>query len=107
MAIEKVGFGSHYNVNGDVSRRGSFSRSNVIINKCGKMGHIQKYWRSKVTVSSGNPSKKSQNELPEWVTKKTVVLYIKDLATPTMTQNNKKYNWCNACNNFNGVWGFY
>ena len=46
------------------------------------------------------------NELPEWVTRKLVVLDTKDLTTATMTRNNKKCKWRTYCNNGQGAWGF-
>ena len=48
-----------------------------------------------------------QNELPEWVTKKPVVSNTKYLITSPMTHNNKKYKWCNSCNNGQDAWGFH
>ena len=58
------------------------------------------------TGSSGNPPKKSANELPEWVTKNPAVSDTKDLATSTINRNNKQYKWCTSFNNVNGAWGF-
>ena len=72
--------------------------------KCDKKGHIKKDCRSKVNGSGGNPPKNSTNELPEWVTRKPVVLDTKDLKIFTMTCNNKKYKWCISCNNGQGAW---
>ena len=76
-------------------------------NKCGKKVHIHKDCRSKVNGSGGNPPNNSTNELPEWVTKKSVVSDKKDLAMATMTCNNNKYKWCTSCNNGQGAWGFH
>ena len=64
--------------------------------KCGKKGHINKYCRSKGNDSSGNPPKKSANELPEWVTKKPLVSDTKYLATATMTRSKNKYKFYNS-----------
>ena len=75
--------------------------------KCGKKGHIQEDFRSKVNGSGGNPPKNSTNELPEWVTKKPVVSDTKDLKKATMTRNNNNYNQCNYYNNGQGSWGFH
>ena len=86
---------------------GSYIKSNVTCHKCGKKGHIQEDCRSTGTGFSGNPPKKSTNELPECVTKKPVLSYTKYLVTFTMTLNNKRYNWCTSCNNGNGAWGFH
>ena len=72
--------------------------------KWDKKGHIKKDCRSKVNGSSGNPPKKSTNELPGWVTNKPIVSDTKDLATATMTLNHKKCKWCTSCNNGNGPW---
>ena len=75
--------------------------------KCDKKGRIKKDCKSKGNVSGGNPSKKSTNELPEWVTKKPVVLDTKDIATATITHNNNKYKWFTSYNNGQGAWGFH
>ena len=64
--------------------------------KCSKKVHINKDFRSKGNGSGGNPPKKYAKDLPEQVTKKPVVSYTKDLATATMTCNNKKYKWCTS-----------
>ena len=74
--------------------------------RCGKNGNIKKDCRSKRNGSGGNPSKKSENDIPEWVTKKPVFSHTKDLATSTMTFNNNKYKGCTSGNNGNGVWVF-
>ena len=106
-ALNQVDFKSRRSGNGSGSGRGSSARSDITCHKCGKNGHIQKDCRSTVNGSSGNTPKKSTNELPEWVTKNTVVSYTKDMTTATMNRNNKKYKWCNSCNNGQGAWGFH
>ena len=92
-ALNQVGFKSRRSENGSGSVRGSSARSDITCHKCGKKGQIKKDCRSTVNGSSGNTSKKSINELPEWVTRKPVVSDTKDLTTSTMTRNNKKYKW--------------
>ena len=79
----------------------------MTFDKCSKKGHTRKECRSKGTGSSGNPPRKSKSELPEWVTKKTVVSDTKDPATATRIQKNNKYKWCTYWNNGNGAWGFH
>ena len=54
--------------NGSGSVRGSSARLDITCHTCGKKGHIQKDFRSKGNGSIENPTKKSTNELPEWVT---------------------------------------
>ena len=90
----QVDFKSQRSGNGSGSGRGSSARSDKTCHKCGKKGHIKKYFRSTGHGSSGNTPKKSINELPEWVTRKPVDSDTKDLITATMTLNNKKYKWC-------------
>ena len=75
--------------------------------KCGKEVHIQKDWRSTGNGSSGNTPKNFKNDLPEWVTRKSVVSDIKDLTTATMTHNNKNYKWYTSFNNGQGAWVFH
>ena len=87
--LKQVDFKSH--CSGNVS--GSSSRSNVVCHNCGMRRHLQKYCRSKGNGSSGNPPKKSTNDLPEWVANKPVVSDSKDLATAAMNRKNKKYRW--------------
>ena len=106
-ALKQVGYKSRRSGNGSGSRKGSYARSDITCHKCGKIFHIQKDCRSKGNGYSGNSSKKSTNDLPEWLTKKPVVSYIKDLTTATMTRNKKKYKWCTSCNNCQGAWGFH
>ena len=55
----------------------------------------------------GKSPNNSANELPEWVTKNTVVSNTKNVATGTMTQNKKQYKRCTSCNNVQGAWGFH
>ena len=74
--------------------------------KCGRKGHIQKECRSKVNGSGGIPPKNSTHELPEWVTKKTVVLDTKYLTMDTMNRNKYKFMWCTSCNNGHSAWVF-
>ena len=105
-ALKQVDFKSRRSGNVSGSGKGSSARSDITCHKCGKKGHIQKDGRSKVNGSSGNSSKKSTNELPEWVTNKPVFSYIKDLTTATITRNDKMYKWCTSCNNGQGAWGF-
>ena len=102
-ALEQVGFKSRHSGNGGVSEGGSSARSDMTCHKCGKKGHNQKYYRSKLNGSVGNPPKKSTNELPEWVTNKSIVSDTKNLTTATMTCNNNKYKWCTTCNNGQGA----
>ena len=71
--LKQVYFKSPRSENGSGSEKGSSARSDITCHKCGKKGHIHKYCRSKGNRSSGKSSKKSTNELPEWVTKKHVV----------------------------------
>ena len=89
-ALKQVYFKSRRSGNGIGSGRGSSARSDITCNKCGKRGHIHKDCRSKGNGSSGNSPKKSTNELPEWVTTKSVVSDTNDLTTATMNRNNKK-----------------
>ena len=56
---------------------------------CGNKVHVQKYYRPKVTGSSGNPPNKYTNNLTEWLTNKHAVSDTKDLATSTMKCNKK------------------
>ena len=92
---------------GTGSGRGSSSRSDITCHKCDKKGHIKKECRSTGHGSSGNTSKKSINELPEWVNRKPVDSDTKDMVTSTMTRNNNKYKWCISCNNGQGAWVFH
>ena len=86
---------------------GHLLSQNVTFQKCGKKVHIMKDCQSKLTGYSGNPSKKSINELPEWVTKKLVFPDTKDLATSTTTRNNNKFKCCTSCNHGNGAFEFH
>ena len=95
-ALKQVDFKSLCSGNVSGYEGGSSTRSDMAYNKCGKKGHIKKDCRSKGTGSSGNPHKKSANELPEWVTKKPVSSDTKDLTKATMTCNNKHYKWCTS-----------
>ena len=106
-ALKQVDFNIHRKGNVSGSGGGSSARLNGTCNMCGKKGHIHKDYRSKGNVSSGNPSKKSTNELPAWVTNKPVVSNTKYLATATMTWNNKKYKCCTSFNYTNGACGFH
>ena len=78
------------NVSG--SERGSSVKSNVTYHKCDKKGHIQKDCKSKGTDSNGKPTKKSTNNIPEWITKKHVVSDTKDLVTSTTTRKKRSTN---------------
>ena len=106
-ALDQVDFKVLCSENGSGSGRGSSSRSDIACHKCGKKGHIHKDCSSKGNVSSGKSPKKYINELPEWVTKKPVLSYTKDLTTANMNHNNNKYKWCTSCNNGQGAWGFH
>ena len=106
-ALKQVEFKGHHSVNVIGSRGGSNYRSNVTCNMCGNKGHVQKYYRPKVTGSSGNPTNKYKNDLPEWFTKKHAVSDTKDLETSTMNRNNKSYKCCNYNNNGIGAWEFH
>ena len=106
-ALKQVDFKICLSGNDSGSGRGSSARSDITCHKCGKKGHIQIDFRSKVNGFSLNSPKKSKNELPEWVTKKPVVSDTKDMTTATMNRNNKKYKWCTSCNNGQGEWGFH
>ena len=106
-ALKQVDFKIRRSGDGSGSVKGSFTRSDGKCHKCGKRGHIQKYCRSKGNGSSGNTTKNSINELPEWVTRKPVDSDTKDLTTATMTRNDKKYKWCISCNNGKGAWVFH
>ena len=106
-ALKQGYFKSLLSGNGSGSGKGSFARSDGKCHRCDKKGHIQKYCRSKANGSNGSTPKKSINELPEWVTRNPVDSDTKDLKTDTMTRNDKKYKWCNSCNNRNGAWGFH
>ena len=72
-ALKQVDFKKRRSGSNSGSGRGSSARSGITCHKCGKKGHIQKNCRSKGNGSSGNLSTKSTNEIPEWITKKTVV----------------------------------
>ena len=89
-ALNQVYFKRRCSGNCSGSGGGSSIKLNVTCHKWDKNIHIKKDCSSKGTGSSGNPPKKSANELPEWVTKKPVVSDTKDLATSTMTRNKKK-----------------
>ena len=89
--LNQCDFKIHRSGNDGSFRGGSSVKLNVTCHECGKKVHIQKYCRSKGTGSSGNLHKKSANELPEWVTKKTGVSDNTDIATATMTHNNNNY----------------
>ena len=106
-ALKQVDFKIHCSGNGSGSGKGSSASSDITCHKFGKKGHIQKDCRSKGNGSSGNPPKKSTNELPEWVTMNPVVSDTKDLTTATMARNNKEYKWCTSCNNGQSAWGFH
>ena len=67
-ALKQVDFKSLHSRNGSGSGKGSSDRSYITCHKCGKKGHIKKDCKSKGNGSSGNTSKKSTNEIPEWVT---------------------------------------
>ena len=102
-ALNQVEFEICRSENISGSGGGSPARSDMSCHKYGKRGHIKKYYRSKVNGSSGNPPKKSTNELTEQITNKPVVSDTKDLSKSTMTHNNKQYNWCASCNNGKGT----
>ena len=87
-ALNQVDFKSLQSRNGSGSGGGSSARSDITCHKCGKKGHIKKYFRSKGNGSGRNPPKKSENEIPEWVTKKPIISDTKYLVTATMNQNN-------------------
>ena len=89
-ALKQVDFKSRRSGNGSGSGKGSSARSDITCHNCGEKVHIQKDCRSKANGSIGNSSKNSTNEIPEWVTKKPVVSFIKYLRTATMTRNDKK-----------------
>ena len=105
--LNQVGFKSRRSGNCSGSRGLSSDRSNVTLHKFVKKGYLHKYFSSKGTGSIWNPPKKSENDLPECVTKRLVVSDTKDLATSTITCNNNKYKWCTSCNNGQGAWGFH
>ena len=105
-ALNKVVFNIRKIVNGVDSGGGSSARSNIIFHKCGKKVRIDRNCRSKGFFSSGNSSKNSIDELPEWVTNKGVVSYKKYLSTSTMTYNSNKYNWFTYFNHGNHKWIF-
>ena len=105
--LKQVDFKSQRSGNGNISEKGSTARSNITCHKCVKKGHIQIDFSSKGNGSIGKSSKKSKNELPEWVTRKTIDSDTKDLTTATITRNDKKYKWCISCNNGKGAWGFH
>ena len=63
-AVKKVDFKSHHSGNGSDSGGGSSVKSDVTCYKCGKKGHIKKYYSSKGNGSSGNLHKNYVNELP-------------------------------------------
>ena len=86
---KQVDFKIRRSGNGNGSEIGSSAGSDIICHKCGKKGHIKKYWRSKGHVSSVNTPKNSINELPNWVTRKRVDSDTKDLITATMIRKNK------------------
>ena len=90
-SLKKFDFKIRCSVHGSGSGRGSYVKSNVTCHKCGKKDHANKYFRSKGNGSIGNPPKNSENDLPEWVNKKPIVPDTKDIATSTITCNNKKY----------------
>ena len=73
-SLEQVGFKTRFSVNGSGSGGGQYVNSNMTCHYRGKKVHIQRYCRSKLNASGGNPPKNSANDLPEWVTMKTVVL---------------------------------
>ena len=100
-ALNRFDLNSRHNGNGSGSIGGSYSRSYITCNNCGKKENIKKSCNSKVNGSNGNPPKMSANELPCWVTKKPVVSDTKYLVTCTMSRNNKKYKWCTYFNNGN------
>ena len=85
-ALKQVYFRSRCSVNVSGCGRRSSARSDITCHKWGKKGHIQKNCRSKENGSSGKSPKKSTNELPEWVTKKPVVLDTKYLKTANVVR---------------------
>ena len=103
--LKQVDFKSRHSGNISGSGIRSSASSDITCHKCGKKGHIQKDCRSKANGSNGNSSKKSINELPEWVTRKPIVSDTKDPTTATTTCNKTKYKWCTSCNNGQGAWG--
>ena len=82
-SLNQVDFKCRCSVNSSGSGRGSSARSDMTCHKCGKKGHIQKDCSSTVNGSSGNTPKNSTNDIPEWVTRKSVVSDTKDLTTAT------------------------
>ena len=75
----------------------------MICNKCGNKGHIHKYCMSKGNGSNGDPSKKSINEIPEWLTNKVFVPDTKYMRTATINLNSNKYKLYKYLNNVNDV----
>ena len=69
---------------------GNISSQVLLVTSVGEKGHINKYCRSKVAGSSGNPTKKFANELPKGDTNKPVLSDTRYLATSTITCNKKK-----------------
>ena len=89
-ALKQVDFKSRRSGNSSGSGKGSFTRLDGKCHKCDKKDHIHKDCRSKGNGYNGNTPKKSINELPEWVTRKSVDSDTKYLTTATMTRNDKK-----------------
>ena len=106
-ALNQVDLKSRSSGNGSGSGGGSSIRSDNTFHKCGQRGNLKKDCRSKGNGSSGNPPKKSADELPGWVTEKPIISHTKDTATATMTRNHNNYKWCTYCNNGPGAWGFH
>ena len=106
-ALKQVDFRSF--CSGNVSGSGGVSSVKSYVNhhKFCKKGNIKKDFRPNEKRYSGNPPKKSANDLPECVTNKPIFSDNKDLATPPMTLKNNKYKCCTSCNNVKGAWGFH
>ena len=105
--LKQVDFKSRRSVNGSGFGGGSSDRSDMTCHKCGKKGHMKKDYKPKGYGYVGNTPKKSTTELPEWVTKKPVVLYTKYLAKAIITRNKNKYKCFISCNYFNCAWVFH
>ena len=86
---------------------GSSTKSDVTCHNCGKRGHLKRNYKTNRYGFNWDLSKTSTRKLPKWVTKKPMILDIKNLTTATMNRKKHHYKWCTCCNNGNGAWGYH
>ena len=87
--VKQVCFKIHHSGKYNDSGGGLSLNSVATCHKFGRKVHIQRYWKSNINGSDGDSSKKPMRDLPEWFTKKPVVLGVEYLKTSTITLNKK------------------